>query len=63
MKRAAIALRAFLARTVGAEGAFLLLGTVTLAVGASWLHPAGPWLVVGGMSLLVGLALALPQRS
>lgn len=65
MKRATIALRSLLARIaagVGLEGTFLLIATVTGAVGASYLSPAGPWLVVAGVSLLVGLALTLPTR-
>lgn len=66
MKRATIALRSLLGRiaaSVGAEGAFLILATITGAVGASYLGPAGPWLVVAAVSLLVGLALALPKSA
>lgn len=65
MKRAAIALRRLLfsvARGVGMEGTFLLAGTAALAVGASYFSPAGPWLVVGIVALLIGLALAMPRR-
>ena len=65
MKRAAIALRWLIgsvAAGVGIEGAFLLLGTVLLAVASTHLHPAGPLFVVGGMSVLAGLALAIPPR-
>lgn len=63
--RAARALRALLRRlalAIGLEGAFLAGGTAALAVGASYLHPAGPWFVVGGVAVLVGLALAVPTR-
>lgn len=44
------------------EGAFLLAGTVLVAVGATYISPAGPWLVVGVISLAIGIALALPTR-
>lgn len=63
MKRAAQALAVFLDRVVGVEGAFLLLGTILLAVGSGFLTPAGPWFVIGGISLAIGLALAMPRRS
>lgn len=66
MKRAAVALRhllATVANAIGLEGAFLLVGTALLAAGASYLHPAGPLLVVGAMCVLAGLALAVPTRS
>lgn len=65
MKRAALALRGLLlvlATAVGLEGTFLIIGTACLAVGASYIAPAGPWFVVGGMAVLAGLALAIPQR-
>lgn len=65
MKRAAVALYALLrsiASGVGLEGLFLAVGTGLLAVGASYIHPVGPWLVVGGVCLLLGLALAMPAR-
>ena len=64
MKRAAVALSALIAstsRNVGLEGAFLLAGTACLAVFAATLNPAGPWLVVGVVTLLLGLALAIPR--
>lgn len=60
MKQAAAALRGLFGRTsaaVGLEGAFLVVGTVCLAIGASFFSPAGPWLVVGGVGLLVSIAL------
>lgn len=66
MKRAAVALRglaASLAALVGLEGAFLLGGTACLATGASYFSPAGPWLVVGVVAVLSGIALALPRRA
>ncbi|MFZ9979561.1 MAG: hypothetical protein ACO3HN_06415 [Opitutales bacterium] len=47
---------------IGPEGALLLVGTVCLAVFSSFISPAGPWLVVGAMCVLAGIALALPQR-
>ena len=65
MKRAAVALRSTIARlvaAVGLEGAFLLAGTVLLAVGTSYIHPAGPLVVVGSMCILAGIALAVPTR-
>ena len=66
MKRAAIALRSILltiARGLGLEGAFLAVGTILAAVGASYVAPAGPWLVVGAMCIAAGLALAIPRRA
>lgn len=65
MKRAAAAIRVLasrLADTVGVEGAFLLAGTGALAVASSYISAAGPWFVVGAISLLAGVALALPNR-
>jgi hypothetical protein len=49
------------ARSVGAEGAFLVIGTVLLAIGSTYLSPAGPWFVCGGITFLIGLALASPR--
>lgn len=65
MKRAAIALRSLATGVmsgVGLEGTFLGLGTVCLAVFASFFSPAGPWLVVGTVALVTGIALARPAR-
>ena len=65
MRDAAVALRALLVgflAGVGLEGGFLLVGTFCLAVFAAAIHPAGPWLVVGCMAVLAGLALAIPGR-
>ncbi len=65
MTRAAAALRALLADVasgLGAEGAFLALGTILVAVGASYLSPAGPWIVTGAVSLALGIALAVPRK-
>lgn len=65
MKRAAVALRSLAAAigaAVGLEGAFLLIGTCVLSVGASFLHPAGPWIVTGIVLLLAGMALTMPRR-
>lgn len=66
MKTAADALRSFvlwLAAQVGLEGAFLLIGTASLAVWASYFGPAWPWAVVGVMSLLTAFALIVPKRA
>jgi membrane protein implicated in regulation of membrane protease activity len=65
MKRAAVALHRLLlaiARAVGLEGVFLLIGTALLAVAASYVSPAGPWFVAGIMFTLAGVALATPPR-
>lgn len=51
-----------IAGAIGLEGAFLLVGTVALAIFAAAINPAGPWLVVGIMCILAGIALALPER-
>lgn len=58
--RALASLLARAARAIGAEGAFLGVGTILLAIGASYIAPAGPWLIVGAVALLIGVALALP---
>ena len=66
MRRATAALRALLvvlALAIGPEGAFVIGGTAALAIGASFISPAGPWFVVGVVGLLLGVALALPRRS
>lgn len=63
MKRAAIALAGLLTRIAGAvglEGTFLIIGTALLAAGSSYLSPAGPLLVVGGICVLTAIALARP---
>jgi hypothetical protein len=65
VKRAAVSLRRFalaIATAIGLEGAFLLAGTVLLAVAASYVAPAGPFVVVGVMCILAGIALAIPPR-
>lgn len=65
MKRAAAAVRHLvtaITSAIGLEGAFLLVGTCCLAVASSYISAAGPWFVVGAMSLLAGVALALPVR-
>lgn len=65
MKRAAAALRrgaVFVLNGIGIEGGFLLAGTCSLAVASSYISAAGPWFVVGAVSLLAGIALALPNR-
>lgn len=65
MKRAAAALRRLagsVTNGIGIEGAFLFAGTCSLAVASSYISAAGPWFVVGAVSLLAGIALALPTR-
>jgi len=65
VKRATVALRdllVWLGKSVDMEGAFLLAGTALLAIGSTYLNPAGPWIVVGGVALILGLALAVPTR-
>jgi membrane protein implicated in regulation of membrane protease activity len=62
VKRAAAALRALIVNGLGLEGFLLIAGTAALAVGASYLGPAGPWLVVGGVAVLLGLATAIAPR-
>jgi hypothetical protein len=65
MRRAAIAIRRLAAAVtsgIGIEGAFLIVGTCCLAVASSYISAAGPWLVVGAITLLAGVALALPTR-
>lgn len=61
MRRAAVALRS-LAAAVGLEGAFLIAGTILLAVASSYLWSFGPWLVVGAACVVVGFVLARPAR-
>lgn len=65
MKRAAAAIRRLFGAVtngIGIEGAFLIAGTCSLAVASSYISAAGPWFVVGAVSLLAGIALALPTR-
>jgi hypothetical protein len=65
MKSAAAALRGLVstfASVVGAEGAFLCLGTGLLAYGSSYFHPAAPSIVIGIVALLIGIALAVPSK-
>jgi hypothetical protein len=49
-----------IARAIGLEGAFLVVGTVLLAIGSSFVNPIGPWLVLGVAALVVGFILARP---
>lgn len=49
-----------IAAAVGLEGALLLLGTALIAIGTSYISPAGPWIVTGAVILLVAIALAWP---
>lgn len=44
------------------EGVFLFAGTVLVAVGATYISPAGPWFVVGAVALVIGTLLAMPAR-
>jgi hypothetical protein len=65
VKRAAAAIRRLVlsvSNGIGIEGLFLLAGTCALAVASSYISAAGPWFVVGAVSLLAGIALALPSR-
>lgn len=65
MKTTAVALRDLglrVALNVGLEGTFLILGTICLAIGSSYLWAFGPWLVIGFVSIIAGLALAVPRR-
>ena len=65
MRRAAAALRRLagaVTNGIGIEGSFLIAGTCSLAVASSYISAAGPWFVVGAVSLLAGIALALPTR-
>lgn len=59
MKLAIARLRIVLADTVGWEGAFVTLGALLLAVGSSYWSPAGPWIVIGSISLVLGLAIVI----
>jgi hypothetical protein len=54
---------ASLGGAIGLEGAFLIVGALLLGIGASYFHPAGPYLVTGGLAVLIGIVLALPARS
>ena len=65
MKAAAVAVFGLLSQigsAIGLEGAFLVIGTIALSVGSAFIHPAGPWLVIGIMCILAGIALAVPGR-
>lgn len=59
MKRAAVALRGLIVNGFGLEGVLLVAGTVALAIGAGYISPAGPWLAVGAVAILLGLATAV----
>ncbi len=50
-----------MADDVGPEGAFVGGGALLLAIGTSYLSPAGPWLVLGSLFTMIGLALAVPK--
>lgn len=43
--------------TAAADLLFILIGTALLCVGAAFIHPAGPWLVAGAVSLAAGTAI------
>ena len=65
MRRIAAALRrlvVLVANGTGIEGFLLIAGTCALAVASSYISAAGPWFVVGAVSLLVSFALALPRK-
>lgn len=61
MKRAADSLAVFLASVVGLDGAFLLLAVASLAIGSWFVSTILPWFVIGGVALLVWLALTTPR--
>lgn len=63
MKRAAIILRQALVEDVGLEGFFLAFGTLLLAIAAAVIHPVGPLVVIGSVSVVTGLLLARPGRA
>jgi len=66
VKRAAVALRAFIDRLVadtGLAGAFLIAATIGLMVGASYVSPAGPWFAFGGVCFAAWYVLAVPTRT
>jgi len=66
VKRGAIALRSLIGRiaaAVGLEGAFLLVGTMLLAVAGSFIGPAVSLSIVGLVCVFTGLALAIPGRN
>jgi hypothetical protein len=44
------------------EGALLILGTASLAIAASYIHPAGPFAVVGLVCLSLALVAGLSRR-
>lgn len=66
MKRAAVAtsqLLAAVSAAIGLDGAFLVAGTALVAVGSYFaVSSDAPWFVVGGMCLIVWLALTQPWR-
>jgi hypothetical protein len=65
VKATAVAVFGLMSRigsAVGIEGALLLIGTIALSIGSAFISPAGPWVVVGIMCILAGIALALPGR-
>jgi hypothetical protein len=63
VKTAAASLADLLARTVGLDGAFLLIATISLSVGSWFIATVLPWFVIGLIALLVWLALTLPRRA
>ena len=40
---------------------YLAFGTASVAVGASFISPAGPWFVVGAVLLAMGVAVLANQ--
>lgn len=61
-----MAIRALIAavwRRLDVEGFLLLAGTILLAIGSSYLSPAGPYFVVGAICVVAALGLAVvPER-
>ena len=66
MKRAAASLLVLLGRIVVViwpETVLLAAGAILLAVGSSFISPAGPWLVIGATFIGLGIMATYPQRS
>jgi hypothetical protein len=65
VKRAGAALAVLLdrlAKGVGLDGAFLLIATISIAVGSWFVSTILPWFVVGSIAFIVWLALTMPRR-
>lgn len=62
MKRVGMLL-ATLARAIGLEGVFFILGVAFIAIGSAYVVFYGPWIVVGSACIIVGVALSLPNEA